>query len=127
MGMTITEKILAAHSGRDTVVPGEIVNAKLDLIVCHDVTTPPAVAMLTFSVRAVLSVRGVVATLLATGGLFAAVTYGRRAIPPAPLAMPETAAGKGTPASIIDRLPPHTEAIEELPFDSSVSETTRTT
>ena len=46
MGMTITEKILAAHSGRDSVVPGEIVNAKLDLIVCHDVTTPPAVAML---------------------------------------------------------------------------------
>jgi 3-isopropylmalate/(R)-2-methylmalate dehydratase large subunit len=46
MGMTITEKILAAHSGRDSVVPGEIVNAKLDLIVCHDVTTPPAVSML---------------------------------------------------------------------------------
>lgn len=46
MGMTITEKILAAHSSRDTVVPGEIVNAKLDLIVAHDVTTPPAVAML---------------------------------------------------------------------------------
>ncbi len=46
MGMTITEKILAAHSGRDSVRPGEIVNAKLDLIVAHDVTTPPAVAML---------------------------------------------------------------------------------
>lgn len=46
MGMTITEKILAAHSGRDAVVPGEIVNATLDLIVCHDVTTPPAVQML---------------------------------------------------------------------------------
>lgn len=46
MGMTITEKILAAHSSRDTVVPGEIVNATLDLIVCHDVTTPPAVQML---------------------------------------------------------------------------------
>ena len=46
MGMTITEKILAAHSGRESIVPGEIVNAKLDLIVCHDVTTPPAVAML---------------------------------------------------------------------------------
>lgn len=46
MGLTITEKILAAHSGRDSVVPGEIVNAKLDLIVAHDVTTPPAVAML---------------------------------------------------------------------------------
>src|SRR5262245_6863888 len=46
MGMTITEKILAAHSGRDSVVPGEIVNAKIDLIVAHDVTTPPAVQML---------------------------------------------------------------------------------
>jgi 3-isopropylmalate/(R)-2-methylmalate dehydratase large subunit len=46
MVMTITEKILAAHCGRDNVVPGEIVNAKLDLIVCHDVTTPPAVQML---------------------------------------------------------------------------------
>ena len=46
MGMTITEKLLAAHSGRDAVVPGEIVNAKIDLIVAHDVTTPPAVAML---------------------------------------------------------------------------------
>jgi 3-isopropylmalate/(R)-2-methylmalate dehydratase large subunit len=46
MGMTMTEKILAAHSGRDLVRPGEIVNAKIDLIVAHDVTTPPAVAML---------------------------------------------------------------------------------
>ena len=46
MGMTITEKILAAHSGRDSVLPGEIVNAKIDLIVAHDVTTPPAVQML---------------------------------------------------------------------------------
>jgi 3-isopropylmalate/(R)-2-methylmalate dehydratase large subunit len=46
MGMTITEKILAAHSNRDRVTPGEIVNARLDLIVCHDVTTPPAVQML---------------------------------------------------------------------------------
>ncbi len=46
MGMTMTEKILAAHSGRDRVVPNEIINAKLDLIVCHDVTTPPAVQML---------------------------------------------------------------------------------
>lgn len=46
MEMTITEKILAAHCGREQVVPGEIVNAKLDLIVCHDVTTPPAVQML---------------------------------------------------------------------------------
>lgn len=46
MGMTITEKILAAHSGRDTVRPGELVNARLDVVMCHDVTTPPAISML---------------------------------------------------------------------------------
>ena len=46
MGMTITEKILAAHSGNDAVVPGQLINAKLDLVMCHDVTTPPAVEML---------------------------------------------------------------------------------
>lgn len=46
MGMTITEKILAAHSGRDAVRPGEIVNAKLDLVVAHEVTTPPAIVQL---------------------------------------------------------------------------------
>lgn len=46
MGMTITEKILAAHAGKDSVVPGELINADLDIIMCHDVTTPPAVEML---------------------------------------------------------------------------------
>ena len=46
MGMTITEKILAAHGGQDTVKPGMIVNAKLDGIMCHDVTTPAAISML---------------------------------------------------------------------------------
>ena len=46
MGMTITEKILAAHSGRDIVRPGELVTTKLDIVMCHDVTTPPAISML---------------------------------------------------------------------------------
>ena len=46
MGMTITEKIFAAHCGKSKVVPGELVTAKLDLVMCHDVTTPPAVEML---------------------------------------------------------------------------------
>ncbi|HJV22547.1 MAG TPA: 3-isopropylmalate dehydratase large subunit [Holophagaceae bacterium] len=46
MPQTITEKILAAHAGRESVRPGEIVNAKLDLVICHEVTTPPAVEML---------------------------------------------------------------------------------
>jgi len=46
MGTTITEKIFAAHCGKDRVVPGELVNAKLDVVMCHDVTTPPALEML---------------------------------------------------------------------------------
>ena len=46
MAMTITEKILAAHSGRESVKPGELINTKLDLIMCHDVTTPAAISML---------------------------------------------------------------------------------
>ncbi|EWS54173.1 hypothetical protein X551_03034 [Methylibium sp. T29] len=39
--------------------------------------------------------------------------------------MPATWAFSGTPASIIDRQPPQTEAIDEEPFDSVISETTR--
>ena len=46
MGMTITEKILAKASGKKTVKAGELVNAKIDVVMCHDVTTPPAIAML---------------------------------------------------------------------------------
>jgi 3-isopropylmalate/(R)-2-methylmalate dehydratase large subunit len=42
MGQTITEKILAAHSGRDRVRPGEIVTCKVDLAMANDVTAPPA-------------------------------------------------------------------------------------
>ncbi|MGC9364623.1 MAG: 3-isopropylmalate dehydratase large subunit [Fidelibacterota bacterium] len=46
MGSTITEKILAAHSGRKRVTPGELINAEIDVIMCHDVTTTPAIDML---------------------------------------------------------------------------------
>jgi len=44
--MTITEKILAKAAGREKVRPGELINAKLDIVMCHDVTTPPAISML---------------------------------------------------------------------------------
>jgi 3-isopropylmalate/(R)-2-methylmalate dehydratase large subunit len=44
--MTITEKILAKHCGKDMVKPGELVNVDIDLIFCHEVTTPPAISML---------------------------------------------------------------------------------
>ncbi|MGQ9679152.1 MAG: 3-isopropylmalate dehydratase large subunit [Candidatus Bathyarchaeia archaeon] len=39
MGMTISEKILAGASGRDSVRPGEIVKAKVDLAMMPDLTT----------------------------------------------------------------------------------------
>ncbi len=46
MGMTITEKILAKAAGRDKVSAGDLVDAKIDVVMCHDVTTPPAITML---------------------------------------------------------------------------------
>lgn len=46
MGMTITEKILAKASEQETVKPGQLVDANIDVVMCHDVTTPPAIAML---------------------------------------------------------------------------------
>jgi len=42
VGQTITQKILAAHSGRDSVRPGEIVMCRVDLAMANDVTAPPA-------------------------------------------------------------------------------------
>ena len=46
MPMTITEKILVAAAGKTRVEPGDIIDAKIDCIMCHDVTTPPAITML---------------------------------------------------------------------------------
>jgi len=43
MRMTITEKILAAHCGRDRVRPGELINIRLDLVLANDVTAPVAI------------------------------------------------------------------------------------
>ena len=44
MGMTITEKILAAHAGRDRVSPGELIMARVDLALANDITAPIAIA-----------------------------------------------------------------------------------
>lgn len=43
MGMTMTQKILAAHAGLQSVRSGELIEAKLDLVLGNDVTTPPAI------------------------------------------------------------------------------------
>jgi len=46
MGMTITEKILARAAGKKKVRPGELIDAKIDVVMCHDVTAPAAISML---------------------------------------------------------------------------------
>ena len=43
MGMTMTQKILAAHAGLDSVVAGQLIRAKLDMVLGNDITTPVAV------------------------------------------------------------------------------------
>lgn len=43
MGMTMTQKILAAHCGKDMVKAGELIMADLDLVLGNDVTSPVAI------------------------------------------------------------------------------------
>lgn len=43
MGMTMTQKILAAHAGLDTVHPGQLIEATLDLVLGNDITSPVAI------------------------------------------------------------------------------------
>lgn len=43
MGMTMTQKILAAHAGLENVKAGQLIEANLDLVLGNDITTPVAV------------------------------------------------------------------------------------
>ena len=43
MGMTMTQKILAAHAGLDSVEPGQLIEAKLDVVLGNDITSPVAI------------------------------------------------------------------------------------
>ena len=43
MGMTMTQKILAAHAGLDKVVAGQLIEANLDLVLANDITGPVAI------------------------------------------------------------------------------------
>ena len=43
MGMTMTQKILAAHAGLESVSAGQLIKAKLDIVLGNDITTPVAV------------------------------------------------------------------------------------
>lgn len=42
--MTITEKILASHAGKEEVAPGELINAKVDFLLANDITAPIAIS-----------------------------------------------------------------------------------
>ena len=43
MGMTMTQKILAAHAGLKEVEPGQMIEAKLDMVLGNDITSPVAI------------------------------------------------------------------------------------
>ena len=43
MGMTMSQKILAAHAGLDAVEAGQLIEAKLDLVMGNDITSPVAI------------------------------------------------------------------------------------
>ena len=43
MGMTMTQKILAAHAGLEEVKAGQLITCKLDLVLGNDITIPPAI------------------------------------------------------------------------------------
>ena len=43
MAMTMTQKILAAHAGLPEVRAGQLIRAKLDLVLGNDITSPVAI------------------------------------------------------------------------------------
>ncbi len=43
MSMTMTEKILAAHAGKEQVEPGDLIKARVDLVLGNDITSPVAI------------------------------------------------------------------------------------
>jgi len=102
-----------------------VLNVLLPLVVGMDhlnglflaaLATPISVALLSFSARQVFSPTGAVFTIATTGVLFGAVYVGRTIIPPAPLAMPETAVGHG-PANKYECLPPSKHSLRAHQLD----------
>ena len=41
--MTMTEKILAAHAGLESVCPGDLIKVQVDLALANDITAPLAI------------------------------------------------------------------------------------
>lgn len=78
--------------------------------------TPASVALLSFSLKQVLAPQGALLTVALTAALLGSVWFGRRLIPPAPLAMPETAVGHGAPGPY-ECLPPSKHVIRAHQLD----------
>ena len=43
MGMTLAERILAAHAGLERVSPGQLIRVRVDLVLANDITAPIAI------------------------------------------------------------------------------------
>ena len=102
-----------------------VLNVMLPLVVGLDhftglviaaAATPASVALLSFSVKQVLSPQGAMLTVASTGLLVAGVWFGRVVIPPVPLAMTEISVGHGTQGSY-ECLPPSKHVIRETQLD----------
>jgi len=87
---------LAMFSLLNVLLPLVMAVDHLTGLIVAAAATPASVALLSFSVRQVLSPQGALITIGMTAGMLGAVWYGRTVIPPAPLAMPETSVGHGT-------------------------------
>ena len=59
MGMTMTQKILAAHAGLDAVEPGQLIEAHLDFVFANDVTAPMAIKLLMWVPRLFFDISGI--------------------------------------------------------------------
>ena len=78
--------------------------------------TPASVAVLSFRIKQVLSPQGALLTITMTGVLLGGVWFGRAFIPPAPLAMAESAVGHGS-LSTYECLPPSKHVLRAHQLD----------
>ncbi len=78
--------------------------------------TPTSVAVLSFSLRQVLSPQGAMLTVTTTAALLGAVWFGRELVPPVPLSMIETAVGHGS-KSTYECLPPSKHVLRSNQLD----------
>jgi uncharacterized protein DUF5924/DUF2914 family protein len=90
---------LAMFGVLNTVLPLVVGMSHFLSLLVAAAATAPAVALLSFRVKRVLTGEGLAITLLTTAALVAGAWFGRAFVPPTPLAMAEAAVGHGSQAS----------------------------